>query len=268
MDTDRDQRWEREAAFFDRKAQEISLESLRVQPRTLARYRNAHRAEFTSEYRLMGLGPLDGRHWLDVGCGDGEASVMLALLGARVTGIDISPGAIAVARRRAEANGVAQQCTFIVGPMESASFPAGAFDGIWCYAFLHHVIPDLDALLTRWHHWLAPGGQVMISEPVSLSRALRTLRLRLLPSPDATPDERPLERAELDCITRHFPSHESRVFGITSRAAKRLLSRDDYEHSAAWRRWLYAAAVRIDAWLVTAGAARFASQIVLHARTG
>jgi 2-polyprenyl-3-methyl-5-hydroxy-6-metoxy-1,4-benzoquinol methylase len=37
---------------------------------------------------------------LDVACGTGNASIPAAKLGARVTGLDFSPGLIAIARER------------------------------------------------------------------------------------------------------------------------------------------------------------------------
>src|SRR5437762_1245048 len=52
------------------------------------------------------LGELNGREVLDYGCGHGMASVVLARLGGRVTGLDLSAGYLSEARRRAEANRV------------------------------------------------------------------------------------------------------------------------------------------------------------------
>lgn len=53
---------------------------------------------------------------LELGCGTGALSVALLADGARaVTGIDLSPGSIALARRRAEQARVGQRATFRVG---------------------------------------------------------------------------------------------------------------------------------------------------------
>ena len=53
------------------------------------------------------LKPLRGLSILDVGCGGGLVSEPLARLGAGVTGIDPTVDSIAVARRHAEAQGLA-----------------------------------------------------------------------------------------------------------------------------------------------------------------
>src|SRR5579862_2812059 len=47
---------------------------------------------------------------LDVGCGVGRWSRMLAARGAQVTGVDLSPTMIAEARQRATREGVADRC--------------------------------------------------------------------------------------------------------------------------------------------------------------
>src|SRR5688572_27439221 len=55
-----------------------------------------------------------GTRVLDVGCGVGRWSSMLASRGAVVTGIDLSPTMIEEAQRRAQSTGVAPQCRFLV----------------------------------------------------------------------------------------------------------------------------------------------------------
>src|SRR5271168_4566821 len=69
------------------------------------------------EQRLA-LGPWirvkDGDRVLDVGCGVGRWSRLLAARGARVLGVDLSPTMIAQARCRAAKEGVASRCRFAV----------------------------------------------------------------------------------------------------------------------------------------------------------
>src|SRR5579863_10130749 len=64
-----------------------------------------------------------GTRVLDVGCGIGRWSRLLAARGACVTGIDLSPTMIAEAERRAAASGLASRCRFIV--QDSAALEIG-----------------------------------------------------------------------------------------------------------------------------------------------
>lgn len=82
--------------------------------------------------RLLGLveraaRPEPGATLLDVACGRGRHSRLLAARGYRVTGLDLAPRAIATARRRAEAEGVSVD--FRVADMRELPFEAD-FDGV------------------------------------------------------------------------------------------------------------------------------------------
>lgn len=113
-----------------------------------------------------------GMRVLDVGCGVGRWSRLLAARGACVTGVDLSPTMIAEARRRAAASGLAGRCRFLV--QDSAALDtAGSFDLILCVTVLQHIL-DVRALrsaLRRMALHLAPGGRLVILEaaPARLS---------------------------------------------------------------------------------------------------
>jgi 2-polyprenyl-3-methyl-5-hydroxy-6-metoxy-1,4-benzoquinol methylase len=61
---------------------------------------------FPLEYAFHLLGDVRGKSVLDLGCGSGESVVILAHLGAKVLGIDISPDLIAIAEQRLREGGV------------------------------------------------------------------------------------------------------------------------------------------------------------------
>ena len=61
---------------------------------------------------LERIGTLDGRRILELGCARGELSVLLALRGARLTGIDVRGDAVAEARLLAARHGVGDRCRF------------------------------------------------------------------------------------------------------------------------------------------------------------
>lgn len=235
----RQDRWLAEAAFFDKMANEKSDQRLQLDPVTLRRYgRPSPRRRFHPEYRFRVLGSLKGKEVLDAGCGDGSNSVLLAKLGARVTGIDVSFASVELARKRASANGVEASTRFICSPLETASLPPNGFDVIWADCILHHLIPDLEVILQSFYKWAKPGAIAIFSEPINLNPALRRLRLSLPIKTKHTPGERPLESAELDVIRKYFPDLRVRPFAMFGRISRFILSGQNYEQSAWVRRMI------------------------------
>lgn len=229
----RDERWRTESSFFD--AQAARREVAPLDPRTLQRYSENLRPRFFKDFRIQLLGPLKGKRILDVGCGDGVNAVLLAKLGADVTGIDISPGAIALARQKAEVDGLTANCRFLCGPAEEMDLPRASFDIIWGDAILHHIISDLPALMRNLCAYAKPGGLLVFGEPVSLSQRLRNFRLKLPIKLEGTPDERPLEQPEIDLVRGYLPDLKLHYFTVLSRLNRFVLKDWNYERSS-WMR--------------------------------
>jgi 2-polyprenyl-3-methyl-5-hydroxy-6-metoxy-1,4-benzoquinol methylase len=106
-----------------------------------------------------------GTRVLDVGCGVGRWSALLAARGASVIGIDLSPTMIQEAARRANARGVADRCRFLV--QDLAELDAGAtFDLILGVTVLQHILDpeSLRAAVQRIAEHLAPGGRIVLLE--------------------------------------------------------------------------------------------------------
>jgi len=102
---------------------------------------------------------------LDVGCGVGRWSRLLAARGARVTGVDLSPTMISEAQRRARAEGVADRCRFLV--QDSTALDVGeTFDLVLSVTVLQHILDPLAlrAALQRIVRHLAPGGRLVLLE--------------------------------------------------------------------------------------------------------
>lgn len=101
--------------------------------------------------------------FLDLGCGSGDLTVLMAEEGAACAGVDFSPEMIALAERLAEARRVADRCAFSVGSVLDFE-PAGEpFD----LAALLGVIEYLSAaetaeLLARCRSALRDGGNLIV----------------------------------------------------------------------------------------------------------
>ena len=98
---------------------------------------------------------------LDVGCGTGSLSVVMAKLGHPVTGIDLSPAMIALAVEKAHAAG--QQIDFRVMDASAPRFPTRSFDGLVCRHLLW-ALPDPPQVLQRWAQLLKPEGRLILIE--------------------------------------------------------------------------------------------------------
>lgn len=267
MQQHEDARWGREAKFFDEEARRAAADLVPLDEKVVRRYQGRLHRHIWPEYRFRAVGDLRGERVLDVGCGDGRTSVLLARLGAHVEGVDVAPGAIQVARRRAEVNNLSDRASFRCAPLETVGYPPSSFDVIWCDAVLHHVIDDLEATTRRFREWVRPGGLVVMIEPVNLSRALRWLRFAVAPPSAHTPDERPLEAAELALIRQQLPGTRTRYFRALGRLDGYLLPDRKYEKAVAWRRAAYHAVSAIDYVLLSLPPfTRLASVAILTAR--
>jgi 2-polyprenyl-3-methyl-5-hydroxy-6-metoxy-1,4-benzoquinol methylase len=106
-----------------------------------------------------------GTRVLDVGCGVGRWSSMLAQRGAIVTGMDLSPTMIEEAKRRAQANGVSDRCRFLV--QDLAQLDAGdQFDLVIGVTVLQHILDpaSLREAVQRMRAHLSPQGRMVLLE--------------------------------------------------------------------------------------------------------
>jgi 2-polyprenyl-3-methyl-5-hydroxy-6-metoxy-1,4-benzoquinol methylase len=113
-----------------------------------------------------------GSSVLDVGCGVGRWSRRLAARGAQVTGVDLSPTMIAEARRRAAAEGLADQCRFEA--QDLSDLDAGAtFHLVLGVTVLQHILDPaaLRAAVNRMTSHLKPGGRMVLLEAAPSERA-------------------------------------------------------------------------------------------------
>jgi SAM-dependent methyltransferase len=192
------------------------------------------------------LGDVAGKRILDYGCGHGMASVVLAHRGAVVSGIDLSPGYIAEAHRRADANEVAVE--FRTADAEQLPFANSTFDAIWGCAILHHL--DLRQAGQEVLRVLKPDGVAVFCEPWGGNPALEFAR-RYLPYPGKhrTLDEKPLHKADLDTLRDFFPKLDVRGFQLIG-SVRRVFRRES--PAGGWLdrcdRWLFRQAPALEKW--------------------
>lgn len=113
---------------------------------------------------LIRAGTLDGRI-IDVGCGTGEHTLLLAERGNRAVGIDLSAAAIDQAREKAEARGLA--ATFEVHDALTAGDATARLGGPFDVALdsgVFHVFDDANRAryVANVHALLAPGGRYAV----------------------------------------------------------------------------------------------------------
>ena len=100
-----------------------------------------------------------GLNVLDVGCGQGIDLCEYALAGATVTGIDLTPRHVELAREH-----LAQlelEGTVVEGDAEELPFPDDTFDRVSSNGVLHHT-PDFPRALAEIHRVLRGGGRATI----------------------------------------------------------------------------------------------------------
>ncbi len=98
---------------------------------------------------------------LDIGCGTGSLSVVLAELGHKVTGIDLSPSMISFAQAKAATRGL--QIEFHVMDAVSPLLPDRQFDVVVCRHLLWSL-PEPRQVLQKWAEFLRPKGRLLLIE--------------------------------------------------------------------------------------------------------
>lgn len=201
------------AALFDGVAtsdsgwhRDVPLDATRQPP--------SRRASFKWFDAWLGAQQLDAKQVLDLGCGRGEVSVQLALLGAQVTGIDVSRESLSKAQDLARRHGVAGRVDLGEGNAEALSFADNAFDLAISAGVMSFV--DFDRAVAELARVVRPGGTAVILDTLGHNPIARMGRRRRLVTGKTThfQVENIMTCNHLDRLRAHFGAVDVHVFDL------------------------------------------------------
>jgi len=162
------------------------------------------------EYAYYLLGDVRGKTVIDLGCGKGENLIPLAERGARVTGIDVSPDLIQLAKKRIDLAGVAAKAC--VGSAYETGLEDGSVDIVFCIALIHHL--DIPRVRDEMWRILKKGGFVVLSEPIRFSRIYDCVRKLFPAREDVSEYEHPLTKIEFATMNERFVAEGQHYFKL------------------------------------------------------
>lgn len=178
----------------------------------------------TYKYAYELIDPVEGKIVLDLGCGSGKSSVILAKKGAQVNAIDISKISIDYARKRAQVNHVEDKIVFEIGSVEKLKFDSNSFDLVFGIGLLHHV--NIQLVAHEIFRVLKNNGQGVFLEPIVFSNTLDKIRhlplvKYFVPDEGAevliTEDEHQINIQEYSILDKTFNTCDYKSFRLLSR---------------------------------------------------
>ncbi|MEV6242364.1 class I SAM-dependent methyltransferase [Lentzea sp. NPDC051838] len=110
---------------------------------------------------LLPLMPAGSSEVVDLGCGTGSLSVLLAEAGHHVRGVDLSERMVAAATEKARTAGVAAE--FVQGDAADPPYAPTSADVVLARHVLW-ALPDPAAALKAWVRLMKPGGRLVLVE--------------------------------------------------------------------------------------------------------
>lgn len=101
-----------------------------------------------------------GKRVLEIGYGMGTDHLAMAMRGAAMHGIDLTPVNYEVTKKRFEIYGMASELS--VGDAEKLPYPDGYFDFVYSFGVIHHS-PDTQRIVSEVRRILAPGGRCYLT---------------------------------------------------------------------------------------------------------
>jgi SAM-dependent methyltransferase len=151
--------------------------------------------------------PLDGRSVVDVGCGTGNAALLAAEGGAKVTGVDPAQRLLDVAAAKAARRGL--EADFVVGEAASIPLPDASMDVVLS-VFGAIFAPDPAAAAAEMARVRAPKGRILFAAWIpggAISRAVRLSRETVSEVLAQPPPQPPFPWHEADSLWELFQPH-------------------------------------------------------------
>ncbi len=175
-----------------------------------------------TEHRIR-MGRMRGGRVLDIGCGFGWDSVLIAALGdATVVANDIRPSMTEVLDERLRAireAGFDLPVSTLLGDICEADLPPDSYDSVFCAQAIEHI-HDLTGMFRVVKTILRPGGRgVFLNDNNALHTPCRESSLAMWPRRDADQEfidgikrDRPIENADIEpyAVTRRRIVSEAR----------------------------------------------------------
>jgi 2-polyprenyl-3-methyl-5-hydroxy-6-metoxy-1,4-benzoquinol methylase len=210
-------------------------------------------ADFLTESRAMWVGDkcfwygelvdrLPGARVLEIGCGTGASSLMMAQLGAaQVTSLEINDTTKPMLEHMASTMGFADRIEVRIGDVLTMDLEPGSYDLVVCQSVLHHVVTSQeDEFIARTAELLAPSGMTRISDPSVNSKTLDAIRWAIPTAwrPSSfqkekfaawrAQDEHPVRDNSTNhvaaLLTKHYGRVDSMTAGVTARLHRAIPS--------------------------------------------
>lgn len=127
---------------------------------------------FMAEVNKIKIGLLNikkGERVLDLGCSFGEQAMMIARLGYKVVGVDLSKKRIGFLNRLSKKEKL--DCNGIAGDIKKLPFKKNFFDCVVATEVLEHI-PDPQKAIDEAFRVLKPGGKACVSVPTGISETV------------------------------------------------------------------------------------------------
>lgn len=133
------------------------------------------RPDHRGRYALAARELPAGAHVLDIACGIGYGSALLARAGKdlRLTAVDRSADALAYGKKHYKDAAI----TFRQGDVYTVELPAAGFDAVVSFETIEHL-DDAAGFVARLARWCRPGGMLLLSTPNEIHLPFSKQRFR------------------------------------------------------------------------------------------